>query len=140
MAPTEPFTLKGNRYDQNTFLGRLRAIIDLFNPKQLLRSEADIAGVACVHAARNKLLSSGVLGCEQWSTRGLGLAWLHLGCLYSRAHLTAMESSCAFAALAAEGASSIFFGPQSTCRVHVHVHRNEAHRPASVVLAVPTVR
>lgn len=47
MAPTIPFTLTGHRYDQDTFLGRLRAIIDLFNPKQLFRSEAEIEGV-CV--------------------------------------------------------------------------------------------
>jgi hypothetical protein len=44
MAPTDPFTLTGSRYDQDTFLGRLMAIVDLFNPKQLLRSEAEIEG------------------------------------------------------------------------------------------------
>ena len=93
-----PFSLTANRHDEDTFLGRLLHIIDVFDPRKLLLSDAEIdADLKLLDDFRNGSLAPGITNEQLWNARHTREALVHpdtgkkLPTLFSFAAYTPMQ-------------------------------------------------
>ena len=77
MAPYPPFTLHSERYDQTTYLGRLRRCLDMVDPSTLFTSTSTLnRSVDLLQQYKEGKTDANVTDAELWKAKKVGFIFL----------------------------------------------------------------